>query len=100
MLCFSFFFSSRRRHTRCLSDWSSDVCSSDLRTATAPPRPPPTRRSEPAIIRLPRSQRYLLRLPWLYHLASQPYLVRDRRPVHSSICMGLSEIQQGCQLRT
>src|SRR5205814_6945036 len=21
----------RRRHTRCLSDWSSDVCSSDLR---------------------------------------------------------------------
>src|ERR1035438_9416181 len=30
-LCFMFFFfSSRRRHTRCLSDWSSDVCSSDL----------------------------------------------------------------------
>src|SRR5262245_62225355 len=28
---FFFFFSSRRRHTRCLSDWSSDVCSSDLR---------------------------------------------------------------------
>src|ERR1035441_2809011 len=27
---FGFFFSSRRRHTRCLSDWSSDVCSSDL----------------------------------------------------------------------
>src|SRR5437899_5468253 len=27
---FYFFFSSRRRHTRCLSDWSSDVCSSDL----------------------------------------------------------------------
>src|SRR5437899_7218552 len=30
MYGFSFFFSSRRRHTRCLSDWSSDVCSSDL----------------------------------------------------------------------
>src|SRR5262245_64612667 len=28
-----FFFSSRRRHTRCLSDWSSDVCSSDLGTS-------------------------------------------------------------------
>src|SRR5262245_62737379 len=28
--CVFFFFSSRRRHTRCLSDWSSDVCSSDL----------------------------------------------------------------------
>ena len=26
-----FFFSSRRRHTRFTSDWSSDVCSSDLR---------------------------------------------------------------------
>src|SRR5947207_15476989 len=26
-----FFFSSRRRHTTSLCDWSSDVCSSDLR---------------------------------------------------------------------
>src|SRR5690349_24247723 len=33
LLCVSvfFFFSSRRRHTRSLRDWSSDVCSSDLR---------------------------------------------------------------------
>src|SRR2546422_6892576 len=31
MIYFSFFFfSSRRRHTRCSRDWSSDVCSSDL----------------------------------------------------------------------
>src|SRR5690554_7467981 len=34
MLCYClslfFFFSSRRRHTRCGRDWSSDVCSSDL----------------------------------------------------------------------
>src|SRR6266508_5252540 len=29
---FGFFFSSRRRHTRWPRDWSSDVCSSDLRT--------------------------------------------------------------------
>src|SRR5438034_10308910 len=28
----SFFFSSRRWHTRSLCDWSSDVCSSDLDT--------------------------------------------------------------------
>src|SRR3712207_7868235 len=28
--CQSFFFSSRRRHTRYWRDWSSDVCSSDL----------------------------------------------------------------------
>src|SRR6266496_1196918 len=31
MLSFCFFFSSRRRHTRSLRDWSSDVCSSDVR---------------------------------------------------------------------
>src|SRR5687768_18273695 len=30
-----FFFSSRRRHTRCSRDWSSDVCSSDLAEAGA-----------------------------------------------------------------
>src|SRR5437762_6101040 len=30
---FYFFFSSRRRHTRYIGDWSSDVCSSDLRRA-------------------------------------------------------------------
>src|SRR5436190_20795011 len=30
MVRFTFFFSSRRRHTRSLCDWSSDVCSSDL----------------------------------------------------------------------
>src|SRR5438034_7372544 len=28
-----FFFSSRRRHTRSLCDWSSDVCSSDLESS-------------------------------------------------------------------
>src|SRR5207245_8662372 len=32
-----FFFSSRRRHTRCYRDWSSDVCSSDLPPPAAPP---------------------------------------------------------------
>src|ERR1039458_1620962 len=31
------FFSSRRRHTRCLNDWSSDVCSSDLGPGVALP---------------------------------------------------------------
>src|ERR1041385_5953745 len=30
MSVYFFFFSSRRRHTRCSRDWSSDVCSSDL----------------------------------------------------------------------
>src|SRR5690349_22888288 len=30
LFAFLFFFSSRRRHTRSLRNWSSDVCSSDL----------------------------------------------------------------------
>src|SRR2546429_9262119 len=44
-----FFFSSRRRHTRCSRDWSSDVCSSDLlphpQLATPPPEERGRRRS-------------------------------------------------------
>src|SRR5437868_12056786 len=32
---FFFFFSSRRRHTRSKRDWSSDVCSSDLRAVAS-----------------------------------------------------------------
>src|SRR5437762_5699190 len=39
-----FFFSSRRRHTRYIGDWSSDVCSSDLlelsQVPDRPRRPP------------------------------------------------------------
>src|SRR5215213_11019017 len=41
---FFFFFSSRRRHTRLVSDWSSDVCSSDLRTDRANVADVPERR--------------------------------------------------------
>src|SRR2546422_6655394 len=33
---YCFFFSSRRRHTRCSRDWSSDVCSSDLPAVREP----------------------------------------------------------------
>src|SRR5438105_8147006 len=33
---FFFFFSSRRRHTRSTRDWSSDVCSSDLKKLKGP----------------------------------------------------------------
>src|ERR1039458_5552939 len=59
-----FFFSSRRRHTRCLSDWSSDVCSSDLARpphrllpeppapSTVPPPPPPAPQNLETRIRL------------------------------------------------
>src|SRR5438046_5389328 len=37
MVSFLFFFSSRRRHTRLVSDWSSDVCYSDLGTSSGKP---------------------------------------------------------------
>src|SRR5882757_4718468 len=36
LIAIIFFFSSRRRHTRYWRDWSSDVCSSDLRLAPCP----------------------------------------------------------------
>src|ERR1039457_5255236 len=39
-VCFDFFFSSRRRHTRLQGDWSSDVCSSDLSLAVHAPETP------------------------------------------------------------
>src|SRR2546422_10820959 len=43
-----FFFSSRRRHTRCSRDWSSDVCPSDLpdRAAERPAVAPDRRRGK------------------------------------------------------
>src|SRR2546429_3716743 len=45
---FFFFFSSRRRHTRCSRDWSSDVCSSDLRRFHHPDDAPLAVRSRSA----------------------------------------------------
>src|SRR2546429_2804384 len=49
-MCVFFFFSSRRRHTRCSRDWSSDVCSSDLAgVAPAEGCRPPGRSSRAAV---------------------------------------------------
>src|SRR2546429_259961 len=45
------FMSSRRRHTRCSRDWSSDVCSSDL-----------GRREEVSVQRTPEAVRKQLKL--------------------------------------
>src|SRR2546422_8483256 len=49
-----FFFSSRRRHTRCSRDWSSDVCSSDLTPAYRERGAP----DQPCAARLRREQRF------------------------------------------
>src|SRR5690349_23666750 len=58
-----FFFSSRRRHTRSLRHWSSDVCSSDL-VAPAAERPRPA-------VRTPARNRGL---PFVHrdHIPAQP----------------------------
>src|SRR2546430_9460185 len=48
--CFFFFFSSRRRHTRFDCDWSSDVCSSDLRPIA--PQTPATNNSTSRSVRV------------------------------------------------
>src|SRR5437763_16513135 len=64
---FLFFFSSRRRHTRYIGDWSSDVCSSDLATVqlaaqitvVKPLDPIPPRRLEyhaPQLLSCPATQ--------------------------------------------
>src|SRR5699024_7858495 len=47
----SFFFSSRRRHTRSKRDWSSDVCSSDLWSGDAVVQHPTTL-AQPAVHQL------------------------------------------------
>src|SRR5699024_12123385 len=44
----SLFFSSRRRHTRATRDWSSDVCSSDLRSSSSAHHSGRPRQSVPA----------------------------------------------------
>src|SRR2546430_9665049 len=41
MFTWLFFFSSRRRHSRFDCDWSSDVCSSDLSSASCAPAQAP-----------------------------------------------------------
>src|SRR5438034_4298780 len=72
-LFFFFFFSSRRRHTRSLCDWSSDVCSSDLRGRPRQqgffPHPEPLEGNQNAIT-----------VPW-----SSPALVAQMRPPWRSI---------------
>src|SRR6266446_8438449 len=51
-IIFFFFFSSRRRHTRLQGDWSSDVCSSDLRAVVVRARK--RRRQADRLVEQPR----------------------------------------------
>src|SRR5574340_1443097 len=56
-----FFFSSRRRHTRSFGDWSSDVCSSDL-------RPLVELYLEPGVFSEPRTEKLPLRVDFIHRL--------------------------------
>src|SRR5438093_9618196 len=75
------FFSSRRRHTRLVSDWSSDVCSSDLQYLGA---------------QAMEEQLKRLRSPRVLHLATHGYFwdVQEAPAVSGS----LSEVSGGMEL--
>src|SRR6266516_2326674 len=101
-----FFFSSRRRHTSSYGDWSSDVCSSDLRSSG---RDHPRRRGELRVrlvagargvgarrVRLPRHPRPVVRGYLLCELlpersaGSPPFIRGDRRAAAPSCGRGRS----------
>src|SRR5687768_4162180 len=82
LLSLLFFFSSRRRHTRCSRDWSSDVCSSDLtrkslsRTSNGYETNRPVNRAADPSLHVRRSRtgadcsapaHHRRRLAWRYH---------------------------------
>src|SRR2546429_944493 len=87
-----FFFSSRRRHTRCSRDWSSDVCSSDLFVSDLPPVGPS---SEPITC----SKRQSIAPPF-GQLASVPAVMKSffcahTRLLSKELCHGTSPKRGG-----
>src|SRR5207248_8676262 len=78
-----FFFSSRRRHTRSYGDWSSDVCSSDLRTRSPHHRHHLTRPSLKAHIpQHPATQLIGKPHPIKHHMPSHPLGPHRTRRIH------------------
>src|SRR5438046_2269983 len=73
---FFFFFSSRRRHTRLVSDWSSDVCSSDCLDPT----------SKEARRMIDRVDKRLVFKP----LNNRPYLHGETEPCINGRILGIS----------
>src|SRR2546422_8469086 len=95
-----FFFSSRRRHTRCSRDWSSDVCSSDLVGPGVHQRPdrliavevrdgdlqfiggcfsPDTRHPNPVLAHLTRSEEHTSELQSRLHLVCRLLLEKKKQ---------------------
>src|SRR5205814_5390004 len=79
-----FFFSSRRRHTRCLSDWSSDVCSSDLWKPSA------------LMLVVRKSRRFIIFVPLrICQTVQKPvHLFRRVKNVHALVSLELIESPQ------
>src|ERR1017187_2389528 len=70
-----FFFSSRRRHTRYIGDWSSDVCSSDPRLCCAARLPTWSGRSSTAC----RSEEHTSELQSPMYLVCRLLLEKKKR---------------------
>src|SRR4030043_1657213 len=81
-----FFFSSRRRHTRCSRDWSSDVCSSDLHGDRQPDELDPHRQgaqareaARRAASKLGRSEEHTSELQSRLHLVCRLLLEKKKK---------------------
>src|SRR5438093_5346403 len=76
-LFFFFFFSSRRRHTRLVSDWSSDVCSSDLSIDFHAARIPMNKAFRTILPKVSLSFEFIARDPgaYLVHCGTPPVLL-------------------------
>src|SRR5260221_5026758 len=85
------FFSSRRRHTRSLCDWSSDVCSSDL--ARTAPQDDPRRRDEWLLSAIPRDGRKVYKIrPIVECLVDEGSFLETGRHWGRAIVTGLARI--------
>src|SRR2546429_5551339 len=103
---FFFFFSSRRRHTRCSRDWSSDVCSSDLRSfiLDIPPTEEELHHTNQAFRRAVRSEEHTSELQSRLHLVCRLLLEKKKNsPTHSrhrSLTSSYARHAAGCCART
>src|SRR2546429_5963548 len=107
-----FFFSSRRRHTRCSRDWSSDVCSSDLRPvgfglhqqagrARAEDNRPASRREKTPALAPRRSEEHTSELQSRLHLVCRLLLEKKKKPsTLSTTSRLLFTVTRRCSLST
>src|SRR5260370_27563481 len=86
---FFFFFSSRRRHTRFKCDWSSDVCSSDLRATEFPN--PSENHNHPCI--LERAANREAERPRRLEIVETPR--SQHQPVQGRLDLGVVDIRKG-----